>query len=62
VTIPFPNLRKPRTAIEPGLKAFIDDLLVPMLVRDAMRDLRAENRLAPEKLAVAKSQRSGEAQ
>jgi hypothetical protein len=62
VSSAFLNLRKPKPTIQPKLKAFIDELLVPMLVRDAMHDLKAENRLASTKLAVAKSPRSGEAQ
>jgi len=32
--------------IEPDLKEFIDEVLVPMLVRDALRELSAENHLA----------------
>ena len=58
----FPNLRKSEPAIEPELKAFVDELLVPMLVRDAMRDLTEEKRLASGKIAVAKSPGSGNAQ
>jgi hypothetical protein len=36
----------PLSAIEPELKEFIDDVLVPMLVRDAVRELSAEIQLA----------------
>jgi hypothetical protein len=48
--------------IDPELKEFIDTLLVPMLVRDALCELANENRLASGERAVAKSPRSGNAQ
>lgn len=50
------------STIEPDLREFIDDVLVPMLVRDALREIREENRLASTRAAVAKSPRSQEIQ
>jgi len=47
--------------IDPDLKEFIDTLLVPMLVREALCHLANENRLASIQCAVAKSPRSGNA-
>jgi len=51
-----------RPAITPELKEFIDTLLVPMLVRDALFDFRKENHLASAETPVARSVRSGNAQ
>jgi hypothetical protein len=48
----------PSPAIEPELREFIDELLVPMLVRAALLDIAEENRLASPALAVANSPRS----
>ena len=48
--------------IEPDLKEFIDEVLVPMLVRDALREIQQENRLASTLDAVAQSPRSQEIQ
>jgi hypothetical protein len=47
------KLVKMKSAIEPELKAFLDEVLVPMLVRDGLKDLAAEGRapLAPKPLA-----------
>lgn len=45
----------PGPAIEPDLKAFIDQVLVPMLVADALKELSDEIRLAPASHAVAQS-------
>jgi len=36
----------PGPAIEPDLKEFIDECLVPMLVRDALKDAASEIQLA----------------
>lgn len=36
----------PRPEIEPELREFIDTVLVPILVRDALRELSSENHLA----------------
>ena len=44
--------------IEPNLKEFIDEVLVPMLVRDALREIREENRVASALASVAESPRS----
>jgi hypothetical protein len=44
----------PGHAIEPTLKQFIDEVLVPMLVRDAVRDLQKKI-IAPVTIAVAQS-------
>jgi hypothetical protein len=48
----------PSPAIEPELREFIDELLVPMLVQAALRDIAEENRLASTAPAVANSPRS----
>jgi hypothetical protein len=45
-------------AIEPELKQFLDECLIPMLVRDALRDLAAEKQVAPSIHAVASLPRS----
>ena len=37
------KLVRMKPAIEPELKAFLDDVLIPMLVRDAMKDIASEN-------------------
>lgn len=37
----------PGPAIDPELKEFIDECLVPMLVRDALAELRNEIHIAP---------------
>lgn len=50
-----PKLVRMRPEIDLDLKAFIDDLLVPMLVRDALKDIAAENVLAPEPSLMANS-------
>ncbi|HXX44605.1 MAG TPA: hypothetical protein VEJ38_07750 [Candidatus Acidoferrales bacterium] len=50
--------KTPSSVIEPDVKEFIDEVLVPTLVRAALRDLAEEN-LARPNLAVAKSARSG---
>jgi hypothetical protein len=44
--------------IEPELREFIDDVLVPMLVRDALRQIAEENRLASTQAVVAQSPRN----
>ena len=64
MTSPVLKFRSHRPApnIEPELKEFIDTLLVPMLVRDALHDLAKENRLASAETSVAKYPRSGNAQ
>jgi len=43
-----------RCEIEPELREFIDTVLVPMLVRDALRELSSENNLAPSRANEAK--------
>lgn len=52
----------PGSEIEPELREFIDEVLMPMLVRDALREIAEENRLAPALIAVAQSPRSQEIQ
>jgi hypothetical protein len=47
-----------RPAIEPELCEFIDEVLVPTLVREALRDLAGENSLAPVVPFVANFPRS----
>jgi hypothetical protein len=42
--------------IEPSLQEFIDEVLVPMLVRDAVRDMRSQIHVAPRTVAVAQSE------
>lgn len=54
-------VRFPSAEIEPELREFVDEVLVPILVRDALRDLAEEIRLASAGLAVANSPRSGNA-
>ena len=49
------KLVKVAPAMEPELKAFIDEVLVAILVRDALNDLAAEKILAPRLPAVAHS-------
>ena len=44
-----PKIVKMRRAIEPELKAFLDEILVPMLVRDALGDIAAEKILVLQK-------------
>jgi hypothetical protein len=44
--------------IEPDLKEFIDTVLVPMLVRDAVRELKPEINLACARESVGESARS----
>jgi hypothetical protein len=48
----------PFPPVEPELREFIDELLVPMLVQAALLDIAEENRLASPALAVANSPRS----
>jgi len=42
----FVRMTAPAPAIEPDLKKFIDEVLVPKLVRDARRDLSGEIHVA----------------
>jgi|HubBroStandDraft_6_1064221.scaffolds.fasta_scaffold190033_4 hypothetical protein len=51
VALPYPEL-------EPELREFIDEVLVPMLVSDALKDISAENQLAPPFSVVRESPRS----
>jgi hypothetical protein len=51
----------PRPEIEPDLREFIDQVLVPILVRDALQKLSAENLLASVPALDGKSARSSEA-
>lgn len=51
-----------RAEIEPELREFIDDVLVPMLVRDALREIQEEKRLASTLTPVAESPRSQDIQ
>ncbi len=46
--------RSSRAPIDPDLKEFLDSVLVPMLVREALDDIRAENVLAPQPGLVRK--------
>jgi len=34
-------------SISPDLKSFLDEVLIPMLVRDALKEIAAENVLPP---------------
>lgn len=47
-----------RLKIEPELKQFVDECLVPLLVGDALKELAAEKSLAPTRPRVIKSTRS----
>ena len=42
-------------AIEPDLKEFIDEVLVPMLVRDAVQEIKNQIHIAPATMTVAQS-------
>jgi hypothetical protein len=44
-----------KPVIEPELKEFLDSVLIPMLVRDALSDLAKEKTLALERNVVAHS-------
>ena len=48
----------PRPEIAPELREFIDAVLVPILVRDALRELSTENQLAPARANDRKSARA----
>ena len=45
----------PGPTIEPELKEFIDECLVPILVREALAELQQENHVAPDVKPVAQS-------
>jgi hypothetical protein len=49
------KLVRMKPVIEPELKAFLDEVLVPMLVADALRDVANENALALAPYPVAHS-------
>jgi hypothetical protein len=49
-------VRMPAPRIDADLKAFCDEVLVPMLVRDALEDIRRENQLASERATVGNSE------
>jgi hypothetical protein len=51
------QFEKLEPVIEPSLKQFIDEILVPRLVRDAMNDLGKEIHVAPVAKCVAQSAR-----
>ena len=53
-------VRMPGPKIEPALKEFIDEILVPMLVRDALQKLSTENHIAKQAPVVAQSDTAGE--
>jgi hypothetical protein len=55
VTLPYPE-------IDSNVRDFVDEVLVPMLVRDALRELSDEIHLAPALSVVAKSPRRQEGQ
>jgi hypothetical protein len=42
-------------SISPDLKSFLDEVLVPMLVRDALKEMASENILSPAALRVVDS-------
>lgn len=44
-------------AIEPELKQFLDECLVPLLVREALKELKAEKALAPARPKVLQTAR-----
>lgn len=46
-----------RSEIEPELKQFVDECLVPLLIGDALKELAAEKSLAPTRPRVIKSAR-----
>lgn len=49
------KLVKIAPAIEPELKALIDEVLVPILVKGALSEIRAEKTLAPNSEPMAHS-------
>jgi hypothetical protein len=51
------QLAKLVPVIEPDLKQFIDEVLVPRLVRDAMADLGKKIHVAPVAKSIAQSAR-----
>jgi hypothetical protein len=57
--IPKKLVTLPNPSLESELREFIDEVLVPILVREAVRDLLEENRLACTGSTVAKFARSG---
>jgi hypothetical protein len=48
-------VRMPGPRIDADLKAFCDEVLVPMLVRDALEDIKRENQLASDRATVGNS-------
>jgi hypothetical protein len=50
----------PCPSIDSELREFLDDVLIPILVRDAVRELSSQNQLAPALLSVGKSPGSQE--
>ena len=50
------RMMPPAPAIEPDLKKFIDEVLVPMLVRDALREVAGEIYVACQTSTNAQSE------
>jgi hypothetical protein len=48
-------VKMPGPKIDPDLKEFIDEILVPTLVRDALKKLSTENHIASKPIDVAQS-------
>jgi hypothetical protein len=48
-------VKMPSPRIDPALKEFIDEILVPILVRDALKELLSENQIASLKPDDAQS-------
>ena len=51
--VQFERLRKKAYAIDPNLKAFIDRVVVPILLKEYLSIADSENDLAPEGLVEA---------
>jgi hypothetical protein len=50
-----PKIVKMRPVIDPDLKAFLDEVLVPMLVRDALKDIAEQEKIAERMQEMAHS-------
>lgn len=56
--IPFP--RRSRSEIEPALKSFLDEVVVPLLVTDALAELEREKVIESKRRAMEHSDKAAE--
>jgi hypothetical protein len=49
------NVLKTQMAIDPDLKEFLNEVLVPMLVRDALKDISEQKKIAEQRRIMANS-------